>query len=118
MTTRVSVDAPNHEAFVFRFQPGVRLNSPDRVPEGGKLDMYVHGDSYVIVTEQQPDGRRGGKFIVERTGLFFKEWRWTYYYANGNPGFRSTEGYKNFADAMASIPTPIKLANSDVEIVN
>lgn len=118
MTTRVSVDAPNHSAFIYRFQPGTSQGEPEEIKEGRKQDVYVFGDSYVLVTEKAPDGRSGGVFMVARTGFFFKEWRWTYFNANGKAGFSSTEGYKNFQDCLNSIPTPLKIANSSLHLEN
>jgi uncharacterized protein YegP (UPF0339 family) len=47
-----------------------------------------------------PDPR--GKFV------YYKgddgDWYWRYIHANGNEQYRSTEGYRNKADCLKSIP--------------
>ncbi len=44
-----------------------------------------------------------GTFFIYRS-LFRREWRWKYVAANGNNIYRSSEGYRNRADCLLSIP--------------
>lgn len=45
-----------------------------------------------------------GTFEYYKSGLIFREWRWRYVASNGREVYRSSEGYKNKADMLKSIP--------------